>query len=248
MLRRTLLIGAVIFAVGLSALALALRPHWTAELNSGCEIWNASADLVISLRWKGPCKDGKASGRGTLEVFENGKPSHSYEGYFADGHTTGRGVVTWARGSKRYGLRYEGDIVDGGLTGHGVYVFTDGSRYEGDVVDGAMTGHGVQTWADGSRYDGQWVNNQRSGRGFMTYADSSRYDGDWLNDAKTGYGVRTWPDGSRYDGQWTDDRPNGAGTLSLRDRQVYSGKWTNGCFRQASRWANAVATKAECGF
>lgn len=148
-------------------------------MNSGCKIWNASADLVISLRWKGPCKDGKASGRGTLEVFESGKPSHSYEGYFADGHTTGRGVVTWARGSTRYGLRYEGDIVDGGLTGHGVYVFPNGVRYEGDVVNGAITGHGVKTWAEGSRYDGQWANNLPNGIGTLSLSDHQVFSGRW---------------------------------------------------------------------
>lgn len=183
-------------------------PGWIADARTGCRIWNADPQPDEAVTWSGTCVDGRASGPGVLQWFENGQPTVRYEGEYRDGRANGRALYIWPDGA-----RYEGDYLDDRWNGRGTFYWADGERYEGDWRDGLQTGTGVYLWTDGGRYEGEWRDGLRNGRG-----------------------VHVWANGYRYDGEWRDDVPHGAGTFWGRDG-AYSGTWDNGCFRDGERRA-----------
>lgn len=190
-------------------------PGWIADARTGCQIWNADPQPDESITWSGACADGRATGPGVLQWFENGRPTVRYEGEYRDGRANGRAIYVWPDGA-----RYEGDYLDDRWNGRGVFIWPQGERYDGDWQDGQQTGRGIYVWPDGGRYEGEWREGQRNGRG-----------------------VHVWSNGYRYDGEWRDDVPHGDGTFWGRDG-AYSGAWDNGCFRDGPRRA-AIVIDAE---
>lgn len=188
---------------------------WIADARTGCQIWNADPQPDESITWTGACADGRATGPGVLQWFENGRPTVRYEGEYRDGRANGRAIYVWPDGA-----RYEGDYLDDRWNGRGVFVWPQGERYDGDWQDGQQTGRGIYVWPDGGRYEGEWREGQRNGRG-----------------------VHVWSNDYRYDGEWRDDVPHGEGTFWGRDG-AYSGTWDNGCFRDGPRRA-AIVIDAE---
>lgn len=219
-IRRITLAVAVATVVGAMAQAArAQSPGWIADPGTGCRVWNPNPKPGETIAWNGPCENGLAHGRGTLQWFESGRPTD----------------------------RYDGDYRDGRVNGRGVYAWTNGTSYEGDYRDDQMHGRGVLTFANGNRYEGEYRHDQLHGRGIYTWASGNRYDGDWRDGMRTGRGILTRADGSRYDGEWRDDAPNGHGTLTASG-ETYTGIWTKGCFQQGDRWATFGPTPEECGF
>jgi hypothetical protein len=80
------------------------QPGWIADSKTGCKVWNPAPQPHETIRWSGGCKGGYAQGTGTLQWFEDGRPSDRYEGDYQAGKRNGHGVVT-----QRNGTRIEGD-------------------------------------------------------------------------------------------------------------------------------------------
>ncbi len=79
-------------------------PGWIADSKTGCKVWNPAPQAHETIHWSGKCQGGYASGDGTLQWFENGRPGDRYEGEYQDGKRNGHGTVTMGNGT-----RIEGD-------------------------------------------------------------------------------------------------------------------------------------------
>ena len=122
----------------------------------------------------------------------------------ADSRRHGRGVQTWAGGT-----RYEGDWYQDEQHGHGVYTTPNGSTYDGDWEHGGGQGRGRATYTNdglpftcplGSRHDG---------------AGECVYEGSWERDEFDGHGTFTCADGHSYTGYWRAGKKHGNGVLIL---------------------------------
>ena len=146
---------------------------------------------------------------------------------------------------------WTGRCANGFAQGHGTLIWLQNTqatdRFSGEYRDGKRTGRGVYTWADGERYEGEYRDDKRTGRGVYTWPNGDRYEGGFRDGHFHGRGIMTWVDGSRYEGDWQESRAHGSGTKIEPDGSVYTGQWARGCFRQADRAAEAVATREECG-
>jgi hypothetical protein len=178
--------------------------EWIADNTTQCQVWNPFPKPEEAVKWTGACKDGKASGIGTLEWFKEGKANGTFQGTYLDGLRQGKGVFTLANGN-----RYDGDFLDDKRTGKGFFTWINGDKYEGDFVDGKRTGKGVITWPIGSRYEGDFVDDKRTGKGIMTWPSGSRYEGDFIDGKRTGKGILTYPNGDKYEGDFVDDTEKG---------------------------------------
>lgn len=171
--------------------------QWVQDPRTGCLVRGGPLDPGETLRWTGPCPDGKAAGRGILQMFNDGAPGHRYEGGWKNGRRHGHGVMMWS----------------------------NGNRYQGNFKDDRFDGRGIAIWANGDWYDGGWRDGRLHGRGAMIWADGNRYEGDYQDDRMHGDGVFTWANGDRYQGTWTDGFRDGTGTHvranGSADRQVW---------------------------
>ena len=113
-IRRPILIAALA-ASCLSFPALAqdrsAAPDWITATNQPCKIWNPEPQPNESVTWSGGCKDGYASGKGTLHWTENGKPDAVFEGEYANGKRNGPGVLTMPDGTRSTGTWSNDDPV-----------------------------------------------------------------------------------------------------------------------------------------
>ena len=75
-------------------------PEWITATNQPCKIWNPEPQPNESVTWSGECKDGYASGEGTLRWTENGKPDVEFTGRYANGKRNGRGVIVTPDGKR----------------------------------------------------------------------------------------------------------------------------------------------------
>lgn len=122
------------------------KGKWIKDLKTGCAVWNSYPGPNDTVTWSGGCVGGKATGKGVLQWYQEGKPGSHYEGEYKDGKLHGNGVYTWADGD-----RYEGEFKEGKKHGRGVYTWAHGRRYEGEFKDGELDGNGVYTGAEGTR-------------------------------------------------------------------------------------------------
>jgi len=88
-----------------------LRPHWIADAQTGCKVWDPAPEAHESVRWSGPCKGGFAEGQGTLRWFEDGEPGDRYTGEYRHGHRDGYGVLTTSKGETIRGDWSNGRLV-----------------------------------------------------------------------------------------------------------------------------------------
>ncbi len=91
-----LIATAALFSVAFQAMAQTDKPaapDWITTTNQPCKVWNPEPQPNESVTWSGECKDGFASGRGTLSWTENGKPDVVYQGDYANGKRNGHGVM-----------------------------------------------------------------------------------------------------------------------------------------------------------
>jgi len=110
------------------------QPRWIADPN-GCPVWDSTPTPGESITWSGACKNGLASGSGTLVWFLNGRPNETYNGVLTDGHYTGRGKQVWPSGAS-----YEGDYLNDRANGHGTYRTSTGEVFTGNWVKGCLMG------------------------------------------------------------------------------------------------------------
>ena len=78
-------------------------PDWITATNQPCKIWNPEPQPNESVTWSGDCKDGYASGEGTLRWTENGKPDAEFTGRYANGKRNGHGVIVTPDGKRAEG-------------------------------------------------------------------------------------------------------------------------------------------------
>ena len=98
-----------VLVVALSGAPAAHAGSWIAGKN-GCKLWNENPESNETAQWSGSCKAGYASGYGTAQWVQDGKPGSRYTGEMAKGKFHGAGVF-----EGRDGTRYEGDWEDGAL-------------------------------------------------------------------------------------------------------------------------------------
>jgi hypothetical protein len=152
LLRRLALATAMLLLA--SAGALALDGSWVSDPATGCKAWaDTEKPEGATFKWTGACRDGYASGIGTVNFFVRGRPAG------------------W----------YSGPLVAGKAEGRGVRSYPDGSRYEGDWRDGRRNGQGIAKWPNGASYVGGWKDDKASGSGTATDNTGATWTGTWLS-------------------------------------------------------------------
>lgn len=109
-------------------------------------------DPALQLRYRGPCVQGLAQGRGEAE----GEGTR-YQGDFVAGRRHGQGVQTWSNGD-----RYEGAFVEDRREGLGEYAWGRGGEWAGQRYRGGFRadqrhGEGSYHWPDGRVLSGAWI-------------------------------------------------------------------------------------------
>jgi hypothetical protein len=125
--------------------------HWIADQQSGCQIRNPLPIPEESVSWAGGCKDGKASGPGTLRWYAKGKLFLTLEG-----------------------------VMEGGQCRHNCTVSTKGgNKYVGELQDNRPDGIGTMSYPDGTTYSGGWAGGKKHGKGVFTAQDGSSQEELW---------------------------------------------------------------------
>lgn len=239
---------------------------------SGCSVGTFQTDQGLSVRWTGPCVDGKAQGRGIAQWSIAGQPAGYSEGTYRAGLLDGRAIVVHKLGARaegdyangklngrcilvqRDGARFDGQCADDRKNGFGKVSLADGGHYEGEFRDDQATGHGVFLWRDGRVYDGEFVDYKMTGQGTMAWPDGEWFHGGWADGKYEGEGVRVFRDGAYYQGRYEHNLPDGPGEfvgLSITGKQgVWSGIWHQGCLVTADgRTSDLRADEpTRCGF
>ena len=89
-------------------------PGWIADSFTGCKIWNPAPQPHETVHWAGPCKDGFAEGKGTLQWTENGQLGDRYDGEYQHGKRNGHGVVTESNGHRTEGNWLDDELLQPG--------------------------------------------------------------------------------------------------------------------------------------
>ncbi|QNA87355.1 hypothetical protein G4G28_00725 [Massilia sp. Dwa41.01b] len=154
--------------------------------------------------WNGMCKDGFASGTGTLEWKDEKGRRYALKGSLLRGELQGEGEL------KTVSYTYTGTLRRGKPHGNGYIEFVNGNQYEGDVIDNKYEGKGILVRYDRSEFKGEWKNGQLNGWGEATYSLGGSYAGQWKDDKPHGRGIMTFAGSNRkFDGQFEDGRPAG---------------------------------------
>lgn len=97
--------------------------HWITDSVSGCKVWNQNPSPNESINYTGTCKDGIASGKGSVQWYKNGELTQISEGNYIDGRLHGKGKLTWKGGLASGDDWYIGDFFKGRITGFGEKTF-----------------------------------------------------------------------------------------------------------------------------
>lgn len=246
-------------------------PTFYADAVSGCQVGTLLPSAGLSVRWLGPCVDGKAEGRGIAEWSENGQLVSRSDGTYRGGVRHGRALITFPDGKQRT----EAEFSDGRMVGHCVIRYSSGARYDGQCTDNQKSGRGRLQFASGDIYEGEFRNDKFHGQGVYLWKNGQLYEGGWANDSKSGSGRMVYPDGAWFVGNYRDDKRDGEGQYvsanggyyrgNFRDNfadgqgtyvgvtnrgtpWVWSGQWRRGCFRSDGGNFAFDTTAAACGF
>ncbi len=117
--------------------------EWFRDPDTGCAVWGEHPQPLVTVHWSGDCVDGKASGKGLMEVIIDGIPFSQYEGEYRAGKAEGYGILISPDQS-----RYEGEFRDNIMHGRGVLISSDGQRLEGTFHKGLPHGKMILTRPD----------------------------------------------------------------------------------------------------
>jgi hypothetical protein len=223
---------------------------WIVSQN-GCKVRNPSPQKNETITWSGECKDGFASGNGTLTWYQNGIQTQQYTGTMKRGYPHGEG---------KYQLQHsslQGNFVNGELHGSGSYTSFDDSKkirlhYVGEFKHGDFYGTGTEhigktryvgSWTAGRKngegklyfdsmlvYDGEWKNDQFHGTGKRYFFDGSACVGQFKKNHREGFGIVEWPGGTKFVGEFKNDLYDGEGYLIRNKRILKVGNWRSGAF------------------
>lgn len=84
--------------------------------------------------------------------------------------------------------------------GRGVYTWASGSRYEGQFSHGKREGQGQMLYASGSRYQGSWVADKKQGQGTYWVDNGDRFEGQFDAGRMTENGTCYPKSGKSYSG------------------------------------------------
>ncbi|MBC8036673.1 MAG: hypothetical protein H7X89_05600 [Rhizobiales bacterium] len=199
---------------------------WLKDTASGCELREVYKGEGVGVAWSGKCKNGKASGAGTLKWLVNGEVLATETGTWQDGQLEGEGRSDF----NGQGSVFEGTYRDGRPDGVGTFTFKNGSVYKGDVAKGGMSGNGTMNYHDGTFYTGGWKNGKPHGEGHHTFANGNVYEGAFVNGLQNGPGKFTYPGGVVFEGNFVDGQGEGNGVC--RDKAGHRGAciFKNGTF------------------
>lgn len=186
--------------------ALAAEPAWLGDAN--CRIAPFEPAPPKSVRWKGACVDGYASGKGVLALTlpDMGEEMMmTIEASLVRGAASGEALVRWRD------FIYEGTTRNWVPHGQGYLQYGNGGGwYEGEFAHGRPHGKGTRLKVDRSRYTGEWVQGKLHGRGEASFATGGSYAGEWKNDAFDGQGSIVYAGaGHKYEGLFRDGRVAG---------------------------------------
>jgi hypothetical protein len=203
------------------------KPAWVAETNHKCKVWNELYLMNVpkvhyQLWWSGACKNGYASGSGTLQwsVPDKNHPESvpplvvaQYDGPIVDGKINGKGKI-----SSSSSISYTGDLVDNEPNGYGVESFPSGNRFEGTYSHGYRNGHGTEYGQNGDKLTGEWSDDELKD-GFVTYdwgVTGDHFEGYWVNNEPSGHGLFIDRSG-KHEGEWKDgELTDGNTTYTIR--------------------------------
>ena len=178
---------------------------------------------------KGQFFAGTLNGFGVIESTEislsDGRPSHSFQGYFKRGVKEGPGV------EKTNDLIFYGNYKNSQKQGMGAIKGPDGQlRFIGRYHKGAKNGFCHFVVKKGHYYKGNLTAGARNGVGLMVNRDQGFvYLGEFRGDLRAGFGkVETL--GYTYIGDWRDGMMDGVGLVVYKtaEGRGYFGQWARG--------------------
>jgi S1-C subfamily serine protease/antitoxin component YwqK of YwqJK toxin-antitoxin module len=146
--------------------AQTLKDEWVTVNTQGCKVLDPYFSEGVTMKWEGPCSNGKANGIGKLTKYKNGEYESTYEGEYKNGIREGKGKFSHISGSI-----LECKFKDGQAIGIGTYDLGDGNHYEGEIVNYRQHGLGTLKMANGSKFDGFFVSDK------MYTGKYTNYDG-----------------------------------------------------------------------
>jgi hypothetical protein len=158
---------------------------WATDPKTGAKIgWPTGDWTITTCSWSGPIVNGKAEGKGELDVTIRYKD----------------GTTVQAKG--------EAELIAGLLDGKAALKYSDGDSFEGDYKQGLRNGQGIFRFSTGAYYDGNWKNGVYDGKGILKYKDGHIYEGDFVNGQPEGFGIGKDATGKViHDGQWKAGQP-----------------------------------------
>jgi hypothetical protein len=134
--------------------------QWIAD-KRGCKVVNISPQEGESITWSGECKNGLATGEGTLTWFQQGVQVETYSGPMVNGYAEGRGRMVRGSGT------YFGEWKKSMQHGKGRFEDADGSWYQGEWEDGQPHGRGQMLTPEGELLKGYWNKGEFEEAGAM---------------------------------------------------------------------------------
>ena len=168
--RKCFLLAAFIAASGMAGAQSNKDSVWI-QTKDGCKIYNPRPQKNESITWTGKCKNGYASGEGTLIWYKNGEANQTYTGAMERGSSHGYGKYDYKTGTV-----YEGNFVRGVWEGSGKLTYSDKNQivyytYEGVFKKGIFDDTGTEIYYSRgdttSIYKGGFLNDMRHGHGTL---------------------------------------------------------------------------------
>jgi len=158
-LQRVKVVCALLLILVFSAMGtVCAAESWATDAKTGVKIGMVSSSgyyTVIAAAWSGPAVEGKAEGKGNIEMTLRDKYGKDIQGQgeaeMRAGFLDGKVTMKWS----------DGDFIDGyykaGLLEKGIYRYAEGRTYEGNFKNGQFDGYGVAKSAEGKViHDGEW--------------------------------------------------------------------------------------------
>ena len=149
--------GIVIFILGNSnyLYSQTLKDEWVIVNQQGCKVLDPYFSEGITMKWDGPCVNGKANGFGKLIKYNNEDYESTYEGEYKNGIREGKGTFT-----HKDGTIAKGTFSNGQLIGYGTRTSEDHGKYEGSFFNYRQHGVGTYLYPNGSKFEGFFVSDR----------------------------------------------------------------------------------------